>query len=153
MEKLYTFIYKSDDQIEVYCEKQPIEILDIENAYKKYKIDKKYLKETGKDWKMVRVPNKEKIMKLKIYAVKDVIIGSMMNPFYMHNDQQAIRSFEQAMKSESEIAKNAKDLQLFKLGEFDDETGEIVSQVEYLVKGQDFVEEGKYNSNAYNLKI
>jgi hypothetical protein len=143
MEKLYTFIYKSDDQIEVYCEKQPIEILDIENAYKKYKIDKKYLKETGKDWKMVRVPNKEKIMKLKIYAVKDVIIGSMMNPFYMHNDQQAIRSFEQAMKSESEIAKNAKDLQLFKLGEFDDETGEIVSQVEYLVKGQDFVEEGK----------
>ena len=69
-------------------------------------------------------------MKINIYAVKDTVVGAMMNPFYMHNDEQAKRSFKNACNNEAnEFAKIKKDLQLFKLGNYDDETGNIESKI------------------------
>lgn len=83
-------------------------------------------------------------MKLKIYAVKDTVQGAFMNPFYQHNDMEAQRSFALAIKDERSSYKNiAKDIQLFNLGEFDDETGEINPNLEYISKGLDYIEEKK----------
>ena len=75
-------------------------------------------------------------MKMNIYAIKDSVVGAFMQPFYLVNDEAAKRSFRQAMKDESsQYSKIAGDLQLFRLGEFDDESGEIKGEVEFLENG------------------
>lgn len=82
-------------------------------------------------------------MILKIYAVKDVVVGNFMLPFYLHNDNEAKRSFNLAINSEAQIAQNWKDLQLFSLGEWNDETGEITTKVEFLANGAEYKKENK----------
>ena len=75
-------------------------------------------------------------MKLNIYSVKDVVVGEMGNPFYLNNDEMAKRSFKQAINNDqSQIAINYTDMQLYKLGELDTVTGEIVSNVEFIMNG------------------
>lgn len=77
---------------------------------------------------------------IKIYAVKDTVQGAFMQPFYLQNDNVAKRAFSMAINDQaSNWSKMAKDLQLYKLGEYDDETGIILSKVEYLAKGADYV--------------
>lgn len=84
-------------------------------------------------------------MKLYIYAVKDTIQGAFMNPFYLQNDNVAMRSFKNTIQSETmnQIKMNAKDMQLFKLGEYEEATGEIVSDVQFLVNGSHYILEDK----------
>lgn len=84
-------------------------------------------------------------MKLYIYAVKDTIQGAFMNPFYLQNDNVAMRSFKNTIQSETmnQIKMNAKDMQLFKLGEFEEETGKIESDVQFLVDGSHYIIEEK----------
>lgn len=78
-------------------------------------------------------------MKIKIYAVKDIVQGNYMQPFYMYNDEVAKRSFAQAINDEkASWNKIALDLQLYRLGEFNDETGDIKVDFEYLAKGADY---------------
>lgn len=72
---------------------------------------------------------------MKIYAVKDTIVGTFMVPFYQHNEAEARRGFELAINSNGEIAKLYKDLQLFELGEFNEITGEIKSEVKFIANG------------------
>lgn len=75
-------------------------------------------------------------MKLNIYSVKDVVVGEMGNPFYLNNDEMAKRSFKQAINNDqSQLAINYTDMQLYKLGELDTVTGEIVSNVEFIMNG------------------
>lgn len=75
-------------------------------------------------------------MKLNIYSVKDVVVGEMGNPFYLNNDEMAKRSFKQAINNDqSQLAINYTDMQLYKLGELDTVTGEIVSNVEFIMSG------------------
>lgn len=79
-------------------------------------------------------------MKINIYAVKDTIQGAFMQPFYLQNDEVAKRSFRQALNDDnSNWNKIALDLQLYKLGEYDDITGQILPNVEYLAQGADYV--------------
>lgn len=78
--------------------------------------------------------------KLNIYAIKDVIVGELMNPILMHNDEEAKRTFTEAINAnnpQSNICKNYKDMQMFKLGEYDTITGEIKSDVNFLIAGID----------------
>lgn len=76
-------------------------------------------------------------MKLNIYSIKDTVVGNFGNPFNMNNDEEAKRTFKNAVNSNngSNIALNYTDMQLFKLGTFDTQTGEITSQVEMLING------------------
>lgn len=75
-------------------------------------------------------------MKLNIYTVKDVVVGEMGNPFYLNNDEMAKRSFKQAINNDqSQLAINYTDMQLYKLGELDTVTGEIISNVEFIMNG------------------
>lgn len=55
-----------------------------------------------------------------VYSVKDVLVG-FNNPFLMVNDEVAKRAFIQNIKGKPE----ANDLELFKLGTFDDQTGKF----------------------------
>ena len=92
-------------------------------------------------------------MKLNIYAIKDTTIGSYMNPFYLQNDNVAIREFSNIIKYapvENNIRRNAKDMQLFKLGEFNEETGEIKSEINFLTAGSNFIQENKEEKKEEN---
>lgn len=81
-------------------------------------------------------------MKLKIYAIKDTVVGSYMNPFYLHNNNEAKRAFKNAIKDErSEANKTYKDLQLYCLGTYNNETGQIESNVEFVMNGTEAKEE------------
>ena len=75
-------------------------------------------------------------MKLKLYSVRDIVTGEFDQPTMMHNDEQAKRSLANAVNSANNLAAtNFADLQLFKIGEIDTETGEIASKVEMIATG------------------
>lgn len=77
-------------------------------------------------------------MTLKIYAIKDTKVG-FMQPFYQTNNAVAIRSFTNAVNAEqtNNINQNLDDMELWHLGEFNDDTGEIKSDIQYLCKAND----------------
>lgn len=83
-------------------------------------------------------------MKFKIYSIKDTKIG-FMQPFYQANQAVAIRAFNNAVnaKEANNINQNADDMELWELGEFDDQTGEIKSEVKYVVKANDLIKKGE----------
>lgn len=67
-------------------------------------------------------------MKLKVYSVYDEKAKAFNQPFYQNNAGQASRSFgDSVSKPESTVAKHAADFRLYEIGDFDDETGKIVS--------------------------
>lgn len=78
--------------------------------------------------------------KLKIYAIKDVKVGNYSStPFMLDNDDVAIRAFKTSINSnsQSQICMYYEDMQLWRLGEFDDKTGVINSEVEFIANGPD----------------
>lgn len=83
--------------------------------------------------------------KYKLYAIKDTVQGEMMNPFLLRNAEEAKRAFGQAVnsKGDHQVSIYYKDMQLFELGEYDSNTGEISSNVEYVCCGQDVKIEDK----------
>lgn len=82
-------------------------------------------------------------MILNIYSVKDSAVGRYSStPFMLENDEVAKRTFSTAINSgtQSQVAIYYKDMQLWRLGEFDDKTGEINSDVEFICSGVDVKE-------------
>lgn len=77
-------------------------------------------------------------MKTKIYSIKDTKIG-YMSPIYLQNDGVAIREFSNARNSEQKntVNTNPEDKELWALGEFDDQTGTIISDVRFIIKAED----------------
>lgn len=77
-------------------------------------------------------------MKFKIYSIKDTKIG-FMQPFYQSNDAVAVRAINNAVNAKeiNNINQNADDMELWKLGEFDDQTGQITSDIKFIVKAID----------------
>lgn len=76
-------------------------------------------------------------MKLGVYGIKDVKTGSFWRPFTHVNDATAHREFSNMVNDVSNdfMRQNYADLDLYRLGEFDDATGEISSKVEFLAGG------------------
>ena len=63
---------------------------------------------------------------MKIYALRDIKVGSFMEPFCQANRACAIRTFTNAMKDErSQFRGFKEDIELYELGEYDDKTGTI----------------------------
>lgn len=81
-------------------------------------------------------------MVLVACSVFDVKASAYMQPFFVPNTSMAIRSFGDAVVNpETGISKHPEDFQLFKVGEFDDNSG-LFSPVpvpEYLSKAVDFL--------------
>jgi hypothetical protein len=70
-------------------------------------------------------------MKLNVYSIFDSAAKAYTNPFFMHNDGLAIRAFSDNVNSEQEnnIAKHPDQFTLFRIGEFDDASGEIKTDI------------------------
>lgn len=79
---------------------------------------------------------------MKLYVIKDVIVGKFMNPFLMNNDEEAKRAFSQAVNSNQNttVVVNYKDMQLFGLGDYSEDTGFINSNVYHIINGSDVKE-------------
>ena len=65
-------------------------------------------------------------MQFNVYAVFDTASGIYDRPFVMQSDGQALRAFgDIAVDAEHPIGKHPEDYSLFRLGMFNDNTGEI----------------------------
>lgn len=74
-----------------------------------------------------------------IYSIEDIKTG-FVTPSADQNDPAAIRNFSSAiMQSDGILFTHAEDFRLFKIGEFDSETGSIlpVSPIVHLADGSD----------------
>ena len=71
-----------------------------------------------------------------IYAVKDLAVQAFGNPFVTRAQGEAMRSFQDEVNKkdgQSAIAQHPEDYELYKLGEWDDNTGVITPQTPELV--------------------
>lgn len=84
-------------------------------------------------------------MKLHAYTIFDVASGIYMRPFFSQADGQAIRGFKDiALDKDHEIGKHPEDYTLFRIGDFNDNTGEIRSDlIEKLINGSEVLAEAR----------
>lgn len=80
-------------------------------------------------------------MKLCFYAVKDNLV-SFSHPFVARNDNDALRMFINSAKSETPntVNTNPEDKSLYKICDYDDETGEVKPTLQLLAKAIDYVQ-------------
>ena len=72
-------------------------------------------------------------MKIRYYAVKDVVVGSFMNPVAMANDETAVRSLKLAANDPNAFKENKEDIQLWYLFSLDSTTGLVEDNVPCLI--------------------
>lgn len=76
-------------------------------------------------------------MKYGLYCIKDTLVG-FMTPFIQPNDATAIREFSNIVNnSNTSVSVNFANMELYRIGSFDSNNGDIESKVEYLIKGAD----------------
>lgn len=84
-------------------------------------------------------------MIVNIYGYRDVQVGAFQKPFYDLSEPKIFRTIIARMvagMSAEELAKShVKDLELYSLGQFDDESGLIVSKPVFLVRLSDYIKE------------
>ncbi len=69
----------------------------------------------------------------EIYCIKDIKVAAFISPFAMANEVHAKRYFHELCNDEtSTINKYPSDYELFRLGTFDDSSGEMVTEIEFL---------------------
>ena len=77
-------------------------------------------------------------MKLNAYCIYDEKACAYNNPFFFGHDGQATRAFEdEANSAQSAIAAHAGDYKLYRVGDFDTESGKInpLPEPVFLVSG------------------
>lgn len=79
-------------------------------------------------------------MKLILTTTKDVVTGEMaQQPMMFRNEAEATRAFAHAMKKlKGDSSIPVTDYQLYKIGEIDTQTMEIIPKVEFLANGAQF---------------
>lgn len=65
-----------------------------------------------------------------MYAIQDVLIG-FRAPFVMMSDEVAKREYKNFLEGNP----NSKDMRLFKVGTFNEETGEVIAILPELMEG------------------
>nr|DAG78127.1 MAG TPA: DNA binding protein [Microviridae sp.] len=75
----------------------------------------------------------------KLYQVKDVKAGFVSSPFKQPNNAYAIRTFAETVNKDTFISTHAEDYQLFYVGEQNENTGEITSNVVFLENASNVV--------------
>nr|WAE43297.1 MAG: nonstructural protein [Microviridae sp.] len=81
-------------------------------------------------------------MKLLAFSIFDEKAKAFCIPFFVHNVNLALRSFGDAVLNESTgISKHAGDYKLYKLGEYDDNSGMLTSLdiPEFIANALDFL--------------
>ena len=79
-------------------------------------------------------------MKLEFYCVKDELANEFLLPGLFKDESLAKRSFKTEVCNNPLWKDNSSDFSLFKLGTFDNETGEIISKVEKIVGGRSVID-------------
>lgn len=65
-------------------------------------------------------------MRVSIYSIRDAVVREYNTPFTAANDPTALRMFVNAgRKPDSGFAMNPGDYELYRIGEFDTESGEV----------------------------
>lgn len=65
-------------------------------------------------------------MELNVYVIYDVKAAAYLMPFFMPNDEMALRQIKGAvMDKKSDFFKHAEDYSLFRIGLYDDVTGAL----------------------------
>ena len=62
----------------------------------------------------------------KFYSTRDAVSGIFNQPFEQYNEAVAKRSFKEATENVEGIKEHAQDMELYFIGEFDNETGIFV---------------------------
>lgn len=72
-----------------------------------------------------------------VYAIKDTVVGAFLRPFTHVNDNSAIRDFASTVNDPKNdfMKQNHGDMSLYKIGTFDDATGELTCNVEFICSG------------------
>ena len=83
-------------------------------------------------------------MIVKLYSIKDVIVGHFKSPAQFNNDQEAVRAIKYALKSVNDLSRNCNDYQMWCLGSLDTETGVIISDVHLVCNLIDHVDPEVY---------
>ena len=79
-------------------------------------------------------------MKTIMYAFRDTKIG-FMQPFLQQNEAVAMRTLKMAVNDEnSQIRAMADDIQLYQIGTYDDETGEVKADLKFVANAIDHKE-------------
>lgn len=65
-----------------------------------------------------------------LYAIQDVLVGYQF-PFTGANEEAVLRDYKNWLKEQP----HAKDLRLYKIGTFDDETGTIIGIIPECIQG------------------
>lgn len=75
-------------------------------------------------------------MILEFYVVKDELAGTFLAPTLMNNEELAKRQFKTQINTIELWKQNSSDFSLYRLGTFNDETGEIKYNPEKIVGGR-----------------
>lgn len=80
-------------------------------------------------------------MVLNLYSIFDKKAAAYIPPFFMHNDQVALRACANCVADPThQWHMNPGDYDLYRLGIFDDASGEIVPDMQFIVSLTTFVE-------------
>jgi len=82
----------------------------------------------------------------QVFTVCDRAVGAFLKPFFVRSKGEAVRSFMEACKDAGhEFSRNAKDYELFFVGEFDDVSGMLVpmAEPECVMRAIDILPAGK----------
>lgn len=82
-------------------------------------------------------------MKMEVFSVYDEKAVAYATPFFMSNTAQAVRAFSDvACDPSTMIAKHSSDYSLYRIGEYDDQSGCILSYVPvFICKAVEFKKE------------
>lgn len=75
-------------------------------------------------------------MEYSVYAIKDDLRNMFITPVYFRSDVEAARYFKTSINNNKEMSYNASDFSFWKLGSYDDETGEYISEISKEINGR-----------------
>lgn len=75
-----------------------------------------------------------------MYAVKDELSGIFLSPVMMRNDNEALRAFKSQVNHTDIWKDNPGDFGLYRVGEYNDATGEIEPEFEKIASGRSVIE-------------
>lgn len=85
-------------------------------------------------------------MILKLYSIKDTIVGQFKSPAQFNNDAEAVRAVKYSLQSINDLSINCKDYELWCLGEYDTEIGFIKSDIKHVCNLIDYVDPQVYEA-------
>lgn len=83
-------------------------------------------------------------MNINLYSVKDTKLGKYCQPFTAPNNEIAKRMLHSTVRAGgNNIADYPEDFQLYKLGHYEEDTGELHNEMEFIANATEFKEKGE----------